>query len=352
VRRTDALIVGGGPAGAAAAITLAARGRAPLLIERKAQPEGIVCGGFLSWSTTAALDRLGIDVAALGARPIDRVRLIAGDSVVEAPLPARAAGLSRATLDTALLARATAVGAEIWRGIGVTRIEGNIATLADGAAVEGEALFVATGKHAVRGISRATPGEGSVGLRRTLDATADLDGMIELHLFRGGYAGLLLQEDGSANLCLSVEAARLKAAGDPDTLLAHLVEESPRLGDRLRDPGDWSSVAAVPYGWRALQTEAGRFRIGDQAAVIASLVGDGIGLALASGRSAAQTMLDGAPAPAWQARFARRARRPLAIAERLRHVAETPARIEQTLPWLARLPALIGIAARLTRIGH
>ena len=40
-----------------------------------------------------------------------------------------------------------------------------------------------------------------------------LDGVIELHLFDGGYAGLLLQEDGSANLCLSAARRRLKAAG-------------------------------------------------------------------------------------------------------------------------------------------
>ncbi|HZF94101.1 MAG TPA: FAD-dependent monooxygenase, partial [Allosphingosinicella sp.] len=47
--RTRALIVGGGPAGAAAAIALARAGAAPELIERSAGPRDVVCGGFLGW---------------------------------------------------------------------------------------------------------------------------------------------------------------------------------------------------------------------------------------------------------------------------------------------------------------
>lgn len=351
MRRTDALIVGGGPAGAAAAITLARAKRDVLLVERKARPEGIVCGGFLSWDTLAALRRLGIDPDTLGARPIRRVRLIRGNRVIEADLPHPAAGLSRVTLDTALLDRAQASGAELRRAT-VNRIEGTIAHLADGGRIEAAALFAATGKHAVRGIARDHPGEGAVGLRATIAGSADLHGLIELHLFDGGYAGLLIQEDGRANLCLSIAARRLRAAGSPEALLAALVRESPRLADRLADRGPWSSIAAVPYGWRATTTEPGAFRVGDQAAVIASLVGDGIGIALESGRSAADALLAGQAAPDWQHGFARHARRPIAIAEALRRNAESPRRAAAVLPWLGRFPALIGIAARLTRIGH
>ena len=102
-------------------------------------------------------------------------------------------------------------------------------------------------------------------------------------------------------------------AGGPEALLAELMKEAPLLAERIGGavPGSWEAVAGVPYGWRARATEPGRYRIGDQAAVIASLAGDGIAVALASGAAAAQACLhgDGAGA-AYQRDFARRARRP------------------------------------------
>ncbi|HEX8513535.1 MAG TPA: FAD-dependent monooxygenase, partial [Allosphingosinicella sp.] len=76
MRRTAALIVGGGPAGSAAAIALARAGVEAELVERTEGPHDTVCGGFLGWDSLAALDRLGLDPAALGARPIRRLRLI------------------------------------------------------------------------------------------------------------------------------------------------------------------------------------------------------------------------------------------------------------------------------------
>ena len=84
---TGPLIVGGGPAGAAAAITLARGGARPLLLERHAEAHDTLCGGFLGWDALRRLDAIGIDAAALGARPITRLRLVAGDRLVEVVLP-------------------------------------------------------------------------------------------------------------------------------------------------------------------------------------------------------------------------------------------------------------------------
>lgn len=363
MRRTPPLIVGGGPAGSAAAIALADAGARPLLIERKLRAEGIVCGGFLSWDTLASLKRLGVAAEALGAHPIGRARIVAAGRTVEARLPAMAAGLSRLALDEALIARAVAAGAEVRRGTAVTRVNERTVELGGGELLEPEALFVATGKHALRGRPRDDAPAGSVGFRTILRGTPDLAGVIELHFFRGGYAGLLLQEDGRANLCLSVSPARLReAGGKPDALLAALKPEAPRLIERVEEAGDretgdqraedWATIAGVPYGWRTRATAPGCFRIGDQAAVIASVVGDGMGIALASGRSAAEALLRGETAENWQRGFAQRAARPLAIAEAARHVAERPGRAAMLMPWLGRLPGAIGLAARLTRIGH
>jgi flavin-dependent dehydrogenase len=362
VRRTAALIAGGGPAGAAAAITLAEGGARPLLIERQAEPQDVVCGGFLGWDALSSLDALGIDAMTLGARPISMMRLIAGARRVEAALPHMAAGLSRRTLDAALLDRAAAAGAAIERGVAIRRAKGPPfkLDLADGASIAADALFLASGKHELRGLARRAAG-GAVGLRARLtpspELASELAGVIELHLFAHGYAGLLVQEDGSVNLCLSIAAARLaEAGGKPERLLASLAGEAPVLADRIGAAsgiGAWSAVAGVPYGWRAQESPPGLFRLGDQAAVIASLAGDGIAIAIRSGRAAAVAWLRDGPdgAPGFQHEFAQRAERPLRVAGALRRMAENRTLAQPLLGLLGRTPGLAALLARMTRIG-
>lgn len=351
MRRASALIVGGGPAGAAAAIVLGEGGTRPVLIERSAGKRDIVCGGFLGWDALAALRRLGLDPDALGARPIRRLRLIDGRRVVEADLPRAAAGLSRRRLDGAMFGLAERAGATVLRGRAARTLAGRRLRLDDGEEIAADALFLATGKHELRGAARAIGDRPvSVGLRATLPAMPDLAGTIELHLFDGGYAGLLVQEDDSVNLCLTVTRARM--TGRPEALVAELAAEAPRLGERLAAgmPASWEAVAGVPYGWRARAGDEDCYRLGDQAAVIASLAGDGIAIALASGAAAARACLAGESPAAYQRRFARRAARPVAIAEALRKLAAQPGR-RRFMMGLAGMPGVARAAARLTRIG-
>jgi flavin-dependent dehydrogenase len=355
MRRTPALIVGGGPAGAAAAILLARAGRQPEVIERNAGPADVVCGGFLGWDALAALRHLRLEPESLGARPIGRLRLVSAHRQVEAALPRAAAGLSRRRLDAALLDLAEASGATISRGCSARSAdpERRLVRLSDGSEIEAEALLLATGKHELRGIGRPDH-VGSVGLRTALAGSAALNealgGTIELHLFDGGYAGLLMQEDGRANLCLSVSRERFKRSGAVDALISALAGELPALRARLEqgEAGEWSAVSGVPYGWRARRTGPGVFRLGDQAAVIASLAGDGIAIALESGMAAARALLDGSGAQDYQRRLSRRAAGPLGVAEMLRWAAEKRAP-RAVLMRLA--PRLAPLAARLTRIG-
>jgi flavin-dependent dehydrogenase len=352
VRRADTLIVGGGPAGAAAAILLARGGQHPLLVERRERPGGIVCGGFLGWDALAALRALGVEPLALGAVPITHVRLIAGRHKAETRLPGHAAGLSRVALDEAMLALAASAGADLLRGVAVKRIAGTTALLADGSDITGQRLVLATGKHGMRGVAREAPA-GSVGLRAAVPAPPHLKGRIELHLFRGGYAGLLCQEDGFANLCLSVQPERLRdAGGQPDALIADLAREAPAIAELGATATHWDAIAAVPYGWRTRTTTPDLYRVGDQAAVIASLAGDGIAIALASGRAAADAILAGEAATIFTTRFAARAAGPLRHAETIRHIAESPRAAALAVACQNRLPLLARQAARLTRIGH
>ena len=360
MRRADPLIVGGGPAGAATAILLARAGARPHRVERSAAERDVVCGGFLGWDALARLERLGLDPAALGARPIHRLRLVSGTRGVEARLPHRAAGLSRRRLDVTLLGLAAAAGARIDRGVGARAFEEGRLRLDDGAELQADSLFLATGKHELRGLARPVeraPGSLAAGLRTLLPLTPGLEralaGYIELHLFDSGYAGLLIEEDG-VNLCLSVSRDRLAAAGSPAGLLALLTAEAPVLAERIGSASPrWEAIAGVPYGWRVRGAATGLFRIGDQAAVIASLAGDGIAIALASGEAAAKAWLGGGAAAAqgFQPDFARRALRPILIAETLRGVAERRLPRAGLLAAVRVAPGLARLASRLTRIG-
>lgn len=355
-----ALILGGGPAGSAAAIALARSGVRATVLERTREPADALCGGFLSWRTLDALARLGIDAATLNPTPVTRVRLFTGSSATEARLPRPARGVSRRHLDALLLKRAAIAGTAVERGVIVRALEDGIARLADGAQIRADAILLATGKHELRGATRDVDdmADPTLGLRVRLGPSPALDRLIgdaiELHLFDRGYAGIVRQEDGAANLCMAVHRSRLHDAGTPLDLLHMLAAESPRLGERLAflaaDPAI-DAVANVPYGWRTAVTTPDVFRLGDQAGVIPSLAGEGMGIAIASGVAAARAILAGEGAAAYQRGFARALVRPLAVAGLVRRAAEHPTSA-RALVTLAELPPLVRTVARLTRIKH
>ncbi|MEM8696310.1 MAG: FAD-dependent monooxygenase [Pseudomonadota bacterium] len=363
MRRTAALIAGGGPAGLAAAIGLAHSGREPLLIERHAATPDLLCGGFVSWQTLETLDRLGLDRNMLGGHAVRQVALFVGAQKHIAPLPKPGVGLSRQRLDSLLLDTAAAAGADIRRGVAISAADtkGKV-RLADGDELRADALFLATGKYELRGLKRPVEKRDSdpwMGVRYRLNASpklqAMLDGAIEMHIFRHGYAGFLLQEDGSGNLCMAVRRSRLQEVdGDTQALLHRLCEEAPSLAVRLDGetiPADADAVSRIPYGWRMRTGQHGLFRLGDQAAVIPSLAGEGIGIALASGEMAARAYLKDGPGAAvdFQRRFAHIARRPIAIAGALKRIADHPRIARGAMP-LAALPGLVGMLGEATRI--
>lgn len=365
---TDTAIVGGGPAGAAAAIALRVAGVPVMVIERSRETGDAICGGFLSWRTLAALERLGIQRPELTGHRVTTLRLFAARKSFQSALPRPALGVSRHHLDTLLLARAGALGAVVERGVRVRGIDpegaANLIRLDDGANIESRAVFLATGKYELASHRRDPPDQQRrdpvVGLRLRIPPSsqlvATLSGAIELHLFDRGYAGLVLHEDGSANLCMAVRKSLLaEADADPRRLIPRLGNSNPALGDRLAY-ADWSkpidAIAAVPYGWRASQTTRGQFRIGDQAGVIASLAGEGMGIALASARSAVEAFMSDGPQASmrFQERFARRLRSPMAVADLAWRAGEHPGTARIGLAGLGFAPWLAPIIARATRV--
>ncbi|MES2698861.1 MAG: FAD-dependent monooxygenase [Pseudomonadota bacterium] len=352
------LILGAGPAGCAAAIVLARAGARPLLLDRSAEPGDALCGGFLSWRSAEQLSALGVSPDALGAHRVTTLRVFAGDGQSQAALPAPAWGLSRRGLDSALRNKALAAGAELAVDI-IRKVRGLVAH--GSRDWQGAALLLASGKHDVRGQPRPRiAADPALGLRLRITPSPalrrELAGMIELHLFDGGYGGIVLQENGTANLCLAIKKSRLtQAGGDPRALLESLARQHPRFAQRL-EPG-WHSarietIGSVPYGWIARETPSGLFRLGDQAAVIPSLAGEGMGIAMASGAMAGQAFLRGgaAAAPAYQRQLARAAWQPLAVARTARAMAESPIAQPLALALVRAMPGLASLLLQHTRI--
>ena len=362
MRRTTALIAGGGPAGSAAAIRLAQSGVNPLLIERNRKTGDALCGGFLSWRTLQSLEQLGLSSDDLRGHAINRMRIFAEGRCAEARLPGPAIGLSRCKLDSLMLDAAERAGASIERGLAIRNAEVGSVILADSTHIACDSLFLATGKHDCRGLPRprGDTNDPALGLRLRLPASLQLtkrvSDAIELHLFRDGYAGLLLQEDGSANLCLAVRKSLLaEHGGDAWALLRGLAANSPAMAGRLAcadESATIDAIGSVPYGWRETRGMAGLFRLGDQAAVIPSLAGEGMGIAIASGMRAVKAWQRGGSegAISYQKDLARRTAGPVRLASWLRDGTET-AWIRRFAPALiGHMPRLVAWVARHTRI--
>lgn len=376
-REHDAVVIGAGPSGAAAAAALAAAGRDVLVLEKDRFPRRKVCGEFLSGSARGSLEALeALDAVAAEAAPIGRgsVHLPGGRAVAFA-LPAPAWGLSRARLDHLLACRAAARGAEVLFGARVVAVEetrrGRV-RVRFARAGSGEKTVLARTAVGAWGrwnaLDRALDRRFAKSSRRFFGWSADYDGRGEalrgearLYLFPGGYCGLSPIEGGAVHLAgVIAEAALRKLPSGWDHVVAHA-----RRGNRALDR-DMGSLSPRPGGGTFLGTgpvfftrkpaaEGRLLMVGDAAGVLDPFLGEGLSIALASGLLAAETLervLRGAIAPeaaprmyarAWRDRFAARTRRGAAFRALMLH------------PAAARLAAaLLGrriVALALTRSG-
>src|SRR5579864_5813775 len=128
----DALVIGGGPAGATAALLLAKAGWSVALVEKSAFPRRKVCGEFISATSLPLLHELGIGerFSAAAGPEIARVALFAGDIIATSAMPsarsARSAwgrALGREHLDVMMLDAAARAGAAVWQPWRVAGIE-------------------------------------------------------------------------------------------------------------------------------------------------------------------------------------------------------------------------------------
>ena len=310
----DAIAVGGGLAGAAFALELARRGGRVVIVERKHAPEHKVCGDFLSFEAQQVLADLGIDLRAMGARPVERLRLVSGARSAVAPLPFTGFAVSRRALDEALIAAAERAGASVMRGQAATGLEvapGRASVRVGKSLLEGRAAALATGKHNLRGLPRRSA--RSTAFKMIFEPTAaamrELDRIVQLVSYRGGYIGACLLEDGSVSVCWLASPDFLSEAGhDWRAQLDWISRRSPQLGDLVGCARPLmarpAAVSSIPFGYRRRQAVASNvYAVGDQLAVIHSFTGDGTSIALMSGVAAAQALAAGRPAEAFQSRF-------------------------------------------------
>jgi flavin-dependent dehydrogenase len=361
-RRTDHLVIGGGLAGSMTALRLTSAGREVALLERECAAHHKVCGEFLSREAVDCLAAAGVNPIELGAESIRSVRLTSKRRVIKTALPFAALSLSRCVLDEALLTRAAQAGCMVERGAFVESLEKRDglwhAELRGGECWSAPTVFLANGKHDLRGLERAPGPHGDmVGFklhwRLAPLQTAAMRGYMELYLFPGGYGGLSLVEGGVANFCLVVRRVALRKIGGWPELLAAIQHENPHVAERLRGASPlWErplAISSIPYGYLA-ERPNGLWSVGDQAAVIPSFTGDGMSIALHSAMLAAQMHLGGANADEYHRALHAHLSRGIRLATALSRAMVTGAGRALTPVGLAIFPSAMRWIANSTRI--
>jgi flavin-dependent dehydrogenase len=322
----DAVVVGAGPAGSAAAAVLARGGRSVLLHEKDRVPRPKVCGEFLSSGAVSSLENLGVLAAVERAGPerITRGSLHwpSGRSV-SFDLPAPAYGLSRQVFDDLVARAAAAAGAEAHFEARVQSVDADatgafrVRFSRDRAEREVRARFVvgAWGRWDAldRRLDREFQRSGSryFGWSRDYAGnTAALAGQVRLYFFAGGYCGLSRVEGERVNLAgvVSETVLRGQKAVVWEGVLAHARQSNGALDADLSalDPGPTGFLGTGPVFFTAKPpSEDGILMAGDAAGVIDPFSGEGQAAALASGILAGEMIdraLAGALSPAAAAR--------------------------------------------------
>jgi flavin-dependent dehydrogenase len=223
-------------------------------------------------------------------------------------------------------------------------------------------LLLATGKHEARGLPRAARPGQLVGFKTYFRLhpaqRSALSRHVELMVLPGGYAGLQLVEDGSANLSLLVHRQTLhRAGGSFDALLETLLRASPHLASRLNQAENLLAaplaIARIPYGFihkPSPEDPMQLFRLGDQAAVIESFTGDGMAIALHSATLAARYLLAGRTGPEYHRRLAADLSGQLRRAGILHRGLAAPALGPVLFSAASMFPTALAAAAALTRL--
>lgn len=318
----DVLIIGGGPAGASAAIHLARAGARVLLCEQKKFPREKLCGEFISPECLDHFARLGVSERISevgGARLCETVFYARGGHKTSVPSDwfgsGPALGLSRAEMDARLLERAREVGVEVLeetQAVNLSMEDGRVSGVqlksAFGQAsriVSALVTIDATGRsstlarraekmHAAEDSRASThaPHARLVAFKAHLEGARGRRGHCEIYCYRGGYGGLNFIEKGLSNLCFIAAARDVRECGnDAERVMREVVAAgNSRAAWTLREARSvtpWLAVSLAGFGLKKLVPADGLLAVGDAAAFIDPFTGSGMLMALESGELAA-----------------------------------------------------------------
>lgn len=309
MRIVDVAIIGAGPAGSAAAIALAGRGYEVALIDKQAFPREKLCGDFINPINWGVFRDLGVEDRVL-AEPHGEVSGFRITNSTGREAAARfgsrdrqlsmGLGLRRAALDQVLVERAAEQGATTCLG---RRIDKFFRTaqgwqLKIGAECwQAKVLIGADGRNSwvaqQLGLNRSAAMQGcSVGFQSRLRCAGATCGQIEIHLFPGGYAGVVSLGGGTITLAMAIDKRKLGGERGAGFLFNEVLAQNPHLKEiiaRSSDTAELRSVYPVYFPARRCVID-GALLVGDAARVSEPVTGEGIYFAMRSGLLAAETI--------------------------------------------------------------
>ncbi len=312
----DLIVIGAGPAGAAAAIAAARGGASVRVFDKAPYGRDKVCGDGLTPRAVGALNELKIDLE--DAHRIDGLRMIAGRKERELAwpkttrFPSHGAVWPRRRLDAALMDAAAEAGAEVsWEAEALPVMDGDRVTgvTSGDQTYTADLVVIATGapgqvarmvgaerdKNEPFGIAIRTYAETPRHADRHLEACLTLRD--EHGTAVPGYGWMFPAGDGTVNIGVGALSTmkNFKKLNLNNLLASYrgLVQESWEIGPNLERPRAWrlpmSAQKRHGPGWVA---------IGDAAGLVNPMNGEGIDYGLESGILASELFLqDPATAP-------------------------------------------------------
>ena len=374
--KTDVLVVGAGPAGAAAAAWAATSGADVVLADAAVFPRDKTCGDGLTPRAIAELDRLGLTDWVRSHTVNQGLRAHGWGQVQELPWPGGehptwGSAVARTELDdhlrTAALKRG-AVGVENARAVDVRMDGDRVAAVvfrrdAETFEIGCERLVVADGVRSPLGkvLGREWHRDTVYGVagRSYIASTRSDDPWISSHLelrdqegtVLSGYGWIFPLGTGEVNIgvgALATAARPAKIAVRP--LMSHYADlrrEEFGLSGELRAPAS----ALLPMGGAVSGVAGANWAlVGDAAACVNPLNGEGIDYGMETGRLVAELLTDGAGrvdlATAWPALLRENYGEAFSIARRLAGIATVPRLVATLGPAGMRSDLLMTLALR------
>lgn len=308
---TDVFIIGGGPAGLAAAITARQRGLRVVVADGAQPPIDKACGEGLMPDGLAALERLGIQLSLPEAHVFRGIRFVSSSSSAEALFPNQEHGIAmrRLILHRVMIERAAQMGAELLWNTPVSGISPE-GVYAGGTFVRACWIVGADGSNSrVRrwaGLEACSRPRMRYAFRRHYRMAPWTDYM---EVYWGDRCQGYATGVAGNQVCVAV------ASKDPEMRLADCLDYLPGLAERLKDAPLVTKERGSLTGNRRLKRvwRGNVALIGDASGIVDAITGEGLGLAFSQAVTLAQCLESGNLAP-YQQEHRRLALRPLMMA--------------------------------------